>query len=114
MDDAAETAESLAIFNEAQALANVGDVDDARLACHRYISLYGGNAKIFFLLGMLEVAARRDDEAAQHFKKAVYLEPTHYEALVNLALIADRRGAAEEADRFWRRARKLSRAEVQP
>lgn len=114
MDDVVDTPESLAVFQEAQALANIGEVDDARLVCHRYISLYGANARVFFLLGMLEVASRRDEEAAQHFKKAVYLEPRHYEALVNLALIADRRGALDEAERFWRRARKLaSRAEVQ-
>lgn len=104
-------AEDLTLFQEAEALANRGEVDQAMLACHRYLALYGGTSKLYFLMGMLEVAARRDEEAARNFQKAVYLEPTHYDGLVNLALLAVRRGELNEAERFWRRARKLSPSE---
>lgn len=104
----ADTGECLTLFQEAQVLANRGDVDEALLTCHRYLSLYGPTAKIYFLMGMLNVAERRDNEAASYFQKAVYLEPTHYDGLVNLALLATRRGEPEAAERFWKRARKLS------
>lgn len=96
------------MFHEAQALANRGEVDAAMLACHRYLSLYEGTANIYFLMGMLEVAARRDPEAMRYFQMAIYLEPMHYDSLVNLALLAARRGDDKEAQRFWKRARKLA------
>jgi chemotaxis protein methyltransferase WspC len=104
--------ESEAIFKEAQLLANKGDVDEALLICHRYLSLYGGNARVYFLMGMLQVAARRDEEATRYFQKAVYLDPNHYDGLVNLALLAARRGQTQEAERFWKRARKIATVEM--
>lgn len=101
-------AERDAMLVKAQQLADEGNRDDAILACHRYISLYGGSAGVYFLLGILEVAGRRDDNAEQFFKKVIYLEPAHYEGLVNLALIAERRGEMQDAQRYWKRVRKVA------
>lgn len=95
------------MLEEAQSLANNGEVDAALMTCHRYISLYGGGPEVFFLMGILEVSARCDERAERYFKKALYLDPNHYEALVNLALIAERSGEREEAQRLWKRARRI-------
>lgn len=105
-----DTEQQQAMLSEAQRLANQGNVDAAILATHRYLSLYGGSAEVYFLLGILETSAKRDDEAERFFQKTVYLEPTHYEGLVNLALIAERRGELGEAQRYWKRVRRASEA----
>lgn len=105
-----ETEQQRTMFSEAQKLANQGNVNAAILATHRYLALYGGSAEVYFLLGILETSAKRDDEAERFFQKTVYLEPCHYEGLVNLALIAERRGKLGEAQRYWRRVRRASEA----
>ncbi|MDP1836293.1 MAG: CheR family methyltransferase [Chlamydiales bacterium] len=94
------------LLNRAIELANEGHLKGSMDACQLYLKRYEPHAQIYFLLGALHVASNDDDKAAYYFEKAVYLIPTHYEALVNLALIADRKGDKARSQLFWRRARK--------
>jgi chemotaxis protein methyltransferase WspC len=53
---------------------------------------------------MLRQAGGRVAEAEAYFRKTIYLEPGHDEALLALALIAQRRGDSQLADGYRRRA----------
>lgn len=107
MSQKSQQAESVALFENASKLANQGETEAAISACHRYLALYPPTADIYFLLGILEVSCRHDREAESCFQKAIYLQPSHYEGLVNLALLAERRGEKREAEQLWKRARKI-------
>jgi len=53
-------------------------------------------------------ASGRTDEAESCYRKALYLEPRHAEAVTHLALLVERRGAEDEAKVLWSRARRLT------
>ncbi|MDG3004883.1 hypothetical protein [Paludisphaera mucosa] len=55
-------------------------------------------------MGSIHQAADRRAEAEACFHKAIYLDPAHDQALLTLALIAERRGDLGAAAGFRRRA----------
>ncbi len=101
-------------LNNAMRLADEGRITEAIALCKDYVERFEANADIYFLLGTLYMASRADDEATIYFQKAVYLTPSHYHGLVNLALLAQRRGDKAQAELFWKRARKHYAAEEDP
>ena len=56
-------------------------------------------------MGMICQAAGDRRRAEDCLHKTVYLDPNHAEALLALALLAERRGDRDAAARFRRRAR---------
>jgi chemotaxis protein methyltransferase WspC len=62
------------------------------------------SAETFHLMGMLHDAAGRVREAAEHYRKALYLDPQHHEALVHLAVALQREGDEHGAQRLFERA----------
>ena len=59
---------------------------------------------VFFLRGLVRQAGGQLAEAEADFRKTIYLEPGHEEALLALALIAQRRGDPDTAAAYRRRA----------
>ncbi len=92
------------LLEQASELANQGRFDDAIAACERSIRLKGSSATTFYLMGMIWQASGERERAEACFQKAVYLDPTHDEALLALALLAERRGDQRAASGFRRRA----------
>lgn len=62
------------------------------------------DAQAFHLLGLIEEARGHIDHAESHLRKALYLEPRHYESLVHLALLLERRGDTAGAQLLRQRA----------
>jgi len=65
------------------------------------------SADAFCRLGVEHEAQGNADEAEASFRKALYLDPRHHEAVTRLARLVERRGAAAEAKVLWSRARRL-------
>jgi chemotaxis protein methyltransferase WspC len=61
------------------------------------------------LLGTIRQAQGDFAAAEPYFPKAVYLEPTHHESLVHLSLLAQRKGDANAAANFRRRAERAAK-----
>ena len=59
-------------------------------------------------MGLLCESLGDDRLAEQMFRKAVYLDPNHEEALVHLSLQAERIGNAGDAESYRRRAKRIS------
>ena len=91
----------------ARQLADKGELADATRICEAYLDRYGPSAQAFFLLGIINDAADSISQAEKLFRKAVYLNPNHEEALVFLSLLAEKRGDVNEAKALQERINRL-------
>jgi chemotaxis protein methyltransferase WspC len=94
------------LLEQASGLANQGQYDRAAQLCEQSLREDGPTAQAYFLLGTIRQAAGDDNGAEPSFQKAVYLDSRHDEALLSLALIAQRRGDQASSAGYRRRARR--------
>lgn len=91
-------------IGEARSLASQGRIEEAMALTSRLLATRTPGADDFELLGSLQCAMGRFDDARDTFRKAIYLEPEHEAALLQLAMISERLNEEEEAARYRRRA----------
>jgi chemotaxis protein methyltransferase WspC len=91
-------------LSQAQTLADQGRFDDAFDMCRQYLNSHRPSAQAFFLLGLIEDARQHPRDAEAYLRKAIYLEPRHYESLVHLALLLERQGDVAAARLLRQRA----------
>jgi len=94
------------LLSQAQALADAGCLDAARTQCEAALQLQGSSARAHYLLGLICDAAGKAGEAEAFYRKTLYLEPDHYEALSQLALLAGKSGNAKAAAQLQQRAQR--------
>ena len=92
-------------------MADQGRLDEAARCCRDYLERHGPSAAAFHSMGLISDASNNAFEAATYYRKALYLEPNHHEALVHLALTLDRLGDSANAQVFRNRARRLQERE---
>jgi chemotaxis protein methyltransferase WspC len=97
-------AESPLLLDQAADLANKRQFSEAIALCERYLRQKGLTAPAYYLMGMICQASGDLGRAEDCFQKTVYLDPRHAEALLALALLAERRGEVLAAAGFRRRA----------
>ncbi|TDF78315.1 protein-glutamate O-methyltransferase CheR [Pseudomonas sp. H9] len=85
-------------------LANAGNSAEAKAACARYLQQYPPHAQVFYWQGLLSDIAGQSSEALSHYRKALYLEPQHAEALAHLAALLEAQGDSAGARRLQERA----------
>jgi chemotaxis protein methyltransferase WspC len=107
VDPPAETPKSL---DQASLLADQGHLAEAARHCEAHLALHGPSARAYYLLGLVRDAGGHPAEAAELYRKALYLDPAHEESLAHLALLLDGlgdvRGARAAEGRAHRQARK--------
>ena len=96
-----------ATFAQMQTLANQGRVVEAARACERSLRDDGPSARVYCLLGLLRDAAGDRAGAAALYRKALYLEPQHLDALTHLLLLLDRQGNRAAAGILRERLQRL-------
>ncbi|MEI9405740.1 CheR family methyltransferase [Mesorhizobium argentiipisi] len=89
-------------------IANAGRVKEAQEVALAHLKTFGPSAEIFYLLGLVQDADGAAPEAAQSYRKALYLAPNHREALVHLALLLRKQGDHSGAEAL---AGRLDRAQ---
>lgn len=100
------------VLDAAGALANAGRHADALAHCERQRTALPPAPELFFLMGILQQSLGDLDRAESCFHKTLYLDATHEEALLSLALLAQRRGDERMADTYRQSAaRVLARKE---
>jgi chemotaxis protein methyltransferase WspC len=102
-----KTIEPAVHLDEALALANQGRFKDAVAVCEQHLRQEELSAQAYCLLGMICQATGDRHRAEECFQKTVYLDPTIDEALLALALLAERRGDSSAAASFRRRAERM-------
>ncbi|WLG49867.1 protein-glutamate O-methyltransferase CheR [Pseudomonas sp. FP1742] len=92
------------------ALANEGKSAEARAACESFLRSHEPVAQVFYWLGLLSDVAGSALEAQGFYRKALYLEPQHPDALMHLAALLQSQGDTAGARRLQARAVRSERA----
>jgi chemotaxis protein methyltransferase WspC len=95
-------------LEQARRLADQGRLAEAAQHCEHHIRTEAPSAAVFCLLGVIHEANEAFAAAAEAYRKALYLDPNHYEALVHLALFHQRQGDVAGARTLNERARRLA------
>ena len=88
------------LLDQAAELANQGRFDRGGRGVRATSPAKGLTAAAYYLMGMICQAAGDRRRAEDCFHKTVYLDPRHDEALLALALLAERRGDHERRRRL--------------
>lgn len=94
------------VIASATQLANEGHMVEAANVCENYLRQHGPVAQAFYLLAIVREAVGDPAEAEVLLRKALYLDPNHYEALSQLALLLDKRGDTSNAELMRLRAKR--------
>ena len=92
------------------ALANEGKSAEARAACENFLRSHEPVAQVFYWLGLLSDVAGSALEAQGFYRKALYLEPQHPDALMHLAALLQSQCDTAGARRLQARAARSERA----
>jgi chemotaxis protein methyltransferase WspC len=91
-------------LDEAERLADGSQFTEALDLCKRHLRQHGPSVRGLYLIGLVRDALGDDREAAEYYRKVLYLDPRHEEALVHLALLLEHDGQQDEAERLRARA----------
>jgi chemotaxis protein methyltransferase WspC len=95
------------LLAQARRLADGGDHPGAAAACHALLASRPDSADAYFILGMLSECAHDNAAAEDYWRRCVYLQPGHYDALCHLALLAERGGDGPRAQALRQRAARI-------
>jgi len=88
----------------ARACADRGELAEAGILCEQHLRAAGPNAAAYYLLGLISDARDDTSAALQLYRKAIYLQPDHREALLHLSSLLATQGDAAGAQRLQQRA----------
>jgi chemotaxis protein methyltransferase WspC len=94
-------------LDDAFQCANQGHLVEAAALCETYLQDNGPSAQAYYLLGLVRDAAGNKAQADEYLRKALYLDPNHYEALVQLAVLAEQQSDLQGAQQFRQRAQRV-------
>jgi chemotaxis protein methyltransferase WspC len=97
------TTKPLSDLEVARQLADAGRLADAAAICETHVRKEGPSAQAYYLLGLLS-DANGDPKASDYYRKALYLEPNHYETLLQMTLLLEKSGDKAAARSYKRRA----------
>jgi chemotaxis protein methyltransferase WspC len=83
--------------------ADAGQLDAALAGCRDHLARAGPSADLYSLMGVVHQARGERDEAADCYRRALYLDAGHAEALSHLLLLHEEQGDHAQADRLRRR-----------
>lgn len=95
----------------AHSLADAGRLAEAATAINAYLEHHAPHADAFYLLGVLADANGEPALARAHYRKALYLDPQHAEALAHLATLLDLEGDRDGARLLKQRASRAQGAQ---
>ncbi|KQR87362.1 hypothetical protein ASG35_24620 [Burkholderia sp. Leaf177] len=96
-------------LHQAHALANSGSLPEAAAATRAYLADNPSSADAYYLLGVIADAQGAQTEARGHYKRALYLDPEHGEALTHLAAVLGLEGDRTGAQLLLARAARAGR-----
>ena len=100
-------------LDEAIRLADQGHFVEAAARCEDYLRMSGPSATAFYLLGLVRDATGNYSEAASYYRKALYLDPNHYDTQIQFALLMEKQGDSAAAQVLRNRARRLEQRSKQ-
>ncbi|MBX7103883.1 MAG: hypothetical protein K1X57_07370 [Gemmataceae bacterium] len=98
----------VATWQAIRQLADSGRLNEACAECRRLLATSGHDAEGYALLGVIEQARGNLDAADDAFRRALYLDPNHTEALTHGALLYEQRGQGDRAASLRERLNRLA------
>jgi chemotaxis protein methyltransferase WspC len=95
-------------LDEARRLADQGRFAEAAERCDVHLRKHGPTAEVCFLLGLVRDAGDQAAEAEAWYRKALYLDQHHADALMHLALLLERHARPTEARVLRQRLRRVA------
>lgn len=95
------------LLAEARLLADRGQLREAGEKCHAHLARVPEAAEAYFMLGIINELAGKMDLADDYWRRCIYLQPDHYEALCHLSLLAERNGNHTAATTLKARAARI-------
>lgn len=86
------SAPAAATIEQAGRQADQGRLDQAATLCEQHMQTHGPSPQAFHLLGLIHDARGNPYRAADYYRKVLYLDPQHAEALIHLACLLERQG----------------------
>lgn len=74
--------------------------------------VHGASAQAFYLMGLIRDAGGNPQDAAQYYRKVLYLDHDHDDALSHLALLMENQGDLAAARRLRNRTRRRAADEL--
>ncbi|ALU90207.1 CheR family methyltransferase [Herbaspirillum rubrisubalbicans] len=102
------TATAPTLLQQARVLADQGQFTQAEALCEQVMVEQGPSAEAFYLQGLIHDASGQDELAQRSYRKALYLQPQHQAALLQLAALLQAQGDAAGAERMRQRAARVS------
>jgi len=97
-------------LKQAQALADAGALLEAADIARSYLKAHPAAANAYYLLGVIADAQGEQSEARGFYKRALYLDPGHGEALTHLAAVLRLEGDSAGSQLLLARAERAERA----
>lgn len=97
---------------ELRRLADGGRLREAALHGEQLLARDGASPELMFLLAVVAQAGGDARRAEEFFRKALYLDPRHTEALAHLALLAEKNGDVRAARSLRQRAQRAFEKEA--
>jgi len=88
-------------------LADQGLLAEAAALCEAELGERGPSARAFYLLGLIYSADGLLSAADRCYRKALYLDKNHHDALLHLAALLEQQGETREATVLRQRARRV-------
>jgi chemotaxis protein methyltransferase WspC len=89
----------------ARRLADEGHLSEAAKICEAHLKSSEPSPQAYYLMGLVRDASG-DLTAADYYRKALYLDPNHYESLLQMALWFQKNGESAMARRYKSRAQR--------
>ncbi|MYM36903.1 methyltransferase domain-containing protein [Duganella sp. FT94W] len=100
-------APALDLLAEARRLADLSDIKAAEKHCRDHLAQQPESAEAYFILGLLNELNQQPKMAEDYWKRCIYLQPDHYQALCHLALLAEANNDASGAAALKARAARI-------
>nr|WP_242035739.1 MULTISPECIES: protein-glutamate O-methyltransferase CheR [unclassified Leptolyngbya] len=95
------------LLERAKQLADQGQLTQAAQLCESYVRANPAEASAYLLLGEICQGLSQNKQAETYFQKAIYLDPSAYEALIHLALLKEQQGNQAASEKLRKRAQRL-------
>jgi chemotaxis protein methyltransferase WspC len=94
-------------LGHARKLTMAGLFSEAENICKAFLQKNGASAEAYYLLGRGRDVAGANAEADELYRRALYLEPDHYDTLIQLASLCQRNGHETKARILLERAQRV-------
>ena len=96
-----------ALYDEARSLADQGDFGRAEILAGLLLESAPDDIEGLLLMGLISRAQGKPESAAEFYRKVLYLEPTHRDALMHYSLFLEQKGDENKAAALRKRLVRL-------